>query len=132
VVTVAGARGQGLEGARVSISGTGVTIVGTTDSAGKFAAELPAGSYTVTAEKGGRTASASVTVSGGQTAEQTLKVDVFMTIAGWEMSFSEFIGLLLLIAVLTIVLFIIAHEYAVWRRRRLARAIVPAKPEGGA
>jgi pilus assembly protein TadC len=55
-----------------------------------------------------------------------------MTIAGWEMSFSEFIGLLLLIAVLTIVLFIIAHEYAVWRRRRLARAIVPAKPEGGA
>jgi len=30
------------------------------------------------------------------------------------------------------VLFVIAHEYAVWRRRRLARAIVPAKPEGGA
>jgi len=132
VVTVVGARGQGLEGARVSISGAGVTIVGTTDSAGKFAVELPAGSYTVTAEKGGRTASASVSVSGGQTAEQTLKVDIFMTIAGWEMSFSEFIGLLLLIAVLTIVLFIIAHEYAVWRRRRLARAIVPAKPEGGA
>jgi hypothetical protein len=132
VVTVVGARGQGLEGARVSISGTGVTIVGTTDSAGKFAAELPAGTYTVTAEKGGRTASASVSVSGGQTAEQTLKVDIFMTIAGWEMSFSEFIGLLLLIAVMTIVLFVIAHEYAVWRRRRLARAIVPAKPEGGA
>jgi hypothetical protein len=38
----------------VSISGAGVTIVGTTDTAGKFAAELPAGSYTVTAEKGGR------------------------------------------------------------------------------
>jgi hypothetical protein len=132
VVTVVGARGQGLEGARVSVSGAGVTIVGTTDPAGKFAVELPAGSYTVTAEKGGRTASASVSVSGGQTAEQTLKVDIFMTIAGWEMSFSEFIGLLLLIAVLTIVLFIIAHEYAVWRRRRLARAIVPAKPEGGA
>jgi hypothetical protein len=132
VVTVVGARGQGLEGARVSVSGAGVSIVGTTDPAGKFAVELPAGTYTVTAEKGGRTASASVSVSGGQTAEQTLKVDIFMTIAGWEMSFSEFIGLLLLIAVLTIVLFIIAHEYAVWRRRRLARAIVPAKPEGGA
>jgi hypothetical protein len=132
VVTVVGARGQGLEGARVSVSGAGVTIVGTTDPAGKFAVELPAGTYTVTAEKGGRTASASVTVSGGQTAEQTLRVDIFMTIAGWEMSFSEFIGLLLLIAVLTIVLFIVGHEYAVWRRRRLARAIVPAKPEGGA
>jgi hypothetical protein len=132
VVTVVGARGQGLEGARVSVSGAGVTIVGTTDPAGKFAVELPAGTYTVTAEKGGRTASASVSVSGGQTAEQTLRVDIFMTIAGWEMSFSEFIGLLLLIAVLTIVLFIVGHEYAVWRRRRLARAIVPAKPEGGA
>jgi hypothetical protein len=132
VVTVVGARGQGLEGARVSVSGAGVSIVGTTDPAGKFAVELPAGTYTVTAEKGGRTASASVSVSGGQTAEQTLKVDIFMTIAGWEMSFSEFIGLLLLIAVMTIILFVIAHEYAVWRRRRLARAIVPAKPEGGA
>jgi len=132
VVTVAGARGQGLEGARVSISGAGVAIVGTTDSAGKFAIELPAGSYTITAEKGGRTASTSATVSGGQTAEETLRVDIFMTIAGWEMSFSEFIGLLLLIAVLTIVLFVVAHEYAVWRRRRLARAIVPAKPEGSA
>ncbi|MEM1929882.1 MAG: carboxypeptidase-like regulatory domain-containing protein [Thermofilaceae archaeon] len=130
IVTVVGARGQGLEGARVSISGAGVTIVGTTDSAGKFALELPAGTYTVTAEKGGRTASTSVSVAGGQIAETTLKVDVFMTLAGWEMSFSEFVGLLLLIALLAIVLFIIAHEYAVWRRRRLARAIVPARPEG--
>jgi len=26
------------------------------------------------------------------------------------------------------VLFIIAHEYSVWRRRRIARAIVPARP----
>ncbi|MEM4875173.1 MAG: carboxypeptidase-like regulatory domain-containing protein, partial [Thermofilaceae archaeon] len=90
IVTVVGARGQGLEGARVSISGAGVTVVGTTDSAGKFALELPAGTYTVTAEKGGRTASTSVSVAGGQTAETTLKVDVFMTLAGWEMSFSEF------------------------------------------
>jgi len=128
VVTVVGARGQGLEGAKVLISG--VPEAGTTDTAGKFSIELPAGRYTVTAEKGGRTASASVDVTGGQTAEVTLKVDVFMTLAGWEMSFSEFVGLLLLIALLAIVLFIIAHEYAVWRRRRLARAIVPARPEG--
>ncbi|MCS7104653.1 MAG: carboxypeptidase-like regulatory domain-containing protein [Thermofilaceae archaeon] len=129
VVTVVGARNQGLDGARVSISGA-TTIVGTTDAAGKFAIELPAGSYTVTAEKGGRTGSTSVNVAGGQTAEATVKVDVFMSLAGWEMSFSEFIGLLLLIAILALVLFIIAHEYAVWRRRRIARAIVPAKPEG--
>jgi hypothetical protein len=130
VVTVVGARGQGLEGAKVTIKELGIT--GSTDAAGRFAAEVPAGTYTVIAEKGGRSVSASVTVTGGKVAEQTLRVDIFMTIAGWEMSFSEFVGLLLLIAVLTIVLFIIGHEYAVWRRRRLARAIVPAKPEGGA
>ncbi|MEM1509382.1 MAG: carboxypeptidase-like regulatory domain-containing protein [Thermofilaceae archaeon] len=130
VVTVVGARGQGLEGARVKISGAGAAVVGTTDSAGKFAAELPSGSYTVEAEKGGRTASTTASVTGGQTAEATLRVDVFMTVAGWEMSFAEFAGLLLLIAVLVIVLFILAHEYAVWRRRRIAKAIVPAKAEG--
>jgi hypothetical protein len=132
VVTVAGARGQGLEGAKVTIKELGIT--GTTDSAGKFAAEVPAGTYTVTAEKGGLPpVTKSVTVKPGpEVTPETFQIDIFMTIAGWEMRFSEFVGLLLLIAVMTIILFVIAHEYAVWRRRRLARAIVPAKPEGGA
>ena len=133
VVTVVGARGQGLEGAKVTIKELPITP-GTTDSAGKFAIELPAGTYTVTAEKGGLPpATKSVTVKPGpDVTPETFQIDIFMTIAGWEMRFSDFVGLLLLIAVLTIVLFVIAHEYAVWRRRRLARAIVPAKPEGGA
>ena len=134
VVTVVGARGQGLAGAKVTISGAGSEIVGTTDASGKFAAELPAGSYTVKVEKGGKTAEATATVSPGPAVSEApaLKLDIFMTIAGWEMSFGDFVGLILLVVVLVIVLFIIAHEYAVWRRRRIARAIVPAKPEGGA
>ena len=134
VVTVVGARGQGLAGAKVTISGAGSEIVGTTDASGKFAVELPAGSYTVRVEKGGRTAEATATVSPGPAVSEApaLKLDIFMTIAGWEMSFGDFVGLILLVVVLVIVLFIIAHEYAVWRRRRIARAIVPAKPEGGA
>ncbi|MEM0023357.1 carboxypeptidase-like regulatory domain-containing protein [Thermofilum sp.] len=136
IVTVVGSRGQGLEGAKVSIIRDGVTYsVGTTDAAGKYAVELPAGKYEVIAEKGGMRSSddvkvKEVTFRGGELVEKTLQVDVFMTLAGWEMSLSQFVGLLLIIVVLVIVLFIIAHEYAVWRRRRLARAIVPAKPEG--
>ncbi|MEM0024357.1 MAG: zinc ribbon domain-containing protein [Thermofilaceae archaeon] len=41
------------------------------------------------------------------------------------MSELELIGLLLLGAQLAIILYIIAHEYTVWRRRRLARTLVP-------
>lgn len=126
VVRVVGSRGQGLEGASVVVQGT--PISGKTDAGGAFSVELPAGSYTVAANKGGKTGTASVTVTGGEVAEAEIRVDVFMTIAGWEISTGEFAGLLLLIALMVIVLFIIAHEYAAWRRRRIARAVVPAKP----
>jgi hypothetical protein len=45
------------------------------------------------------------------------------------MSSSEFLGLLLLFILLVLVLFIVAHEYAAWRRRRLAKVIAPAAGE---
>ncbi|MEM3138401.1 MAG: hypothetical protein QW760_07775 [Thermofilaceae archaeon] len=51
--------------------------------------------------------------------------DVFMMLAGREMGFSEFVVLLLLGALLAMILYIIAHEYALWRRKRLARTLVP-------
>ncbi|MEM3942638.1 MAG: zinc ribbon domain-containing protein [Thermofilaceae archaeon] len=53
--------------------------------------------------------------------------DVFMMLAGREMGFSEFVVLLLLGALLAMMLYIVAHEYALWRRRRLVRAIVPPR-----
>ena len=121
VVKVVGSRGQGLAGAVVDVSGIGTF---TTDSGGVVELELVAGSYTVTASKGGRTDSTTVSVSGGATATAELKLDIFMTIAGWELSSGEFAGLLLLVAILVIVLFIIAHEYSAWRKRRIARGIV--------
>ena len=132
IVTVVGARGQGLEGAIVRVQGDGIVVFGASNTAGLLTVELPAGTYTVIAEKSGKTASASVLVVGSRITELTLKIDIFMTIAGWEMSFSEFVGLLLLIAVLTLLLFIASYEYTVWRRRRLARAIASTRPEGGA
>ncbi len=128
VVKVVGSRGQGIAGADVTVSGP-ITIKGATDDSGVFSVELVEGSWSVTAEKGGKTASASATVTGGKEATVELKLDIFMTIAGWEVSISEFTGLLLLIIILIIVLFILAHEYSVWRRKRIAKALVPAKPE---
>ncbi|MEZ0346040.1 MAG: carboxypeptidase-like regulatory domain-containing protein, partial [Infirmifilum sp.] len=125
-VKVLGARGQGVEGATVSIQNVGTF---TTDASGVVSLELPQGSYSVSASKGGRTDSATATVSGGKETVTELKLDIFLTIAGWEMSSSEFLGLILLLILLVLVIFIIAHEYSLYRRRRLAKVIAPA--EGG-
>ncbi|MHB9303195.1 carboxypeptidase-like regulatory domain-containing protein [Thermofilum pendens] len=125
-VKVLGARGQGIEGATVAIENVGTF---TTDASGIVSLELPSGTYAVTASKGGRTASATATVSDGKETVTELKLDIFLTIAGWEMSSSEFLGLILLVVLLVLVLFIIAHEYAVYRRRRLAKVIAPAETQ---
>ncbi len=124
VVHVVGSRGQGLPGASVEIANVGTF---TADNSGTVEVEVPAGTYKVTASKGGRTASTTVTVQGGKTSMAELKLDIFISIAGWEMSSSEFLGMLLLFIILVIVLFIIAHEYSAWRKRRLAKVIAPAK-----
>jgi hypothetical protein len=123
-VKVLGARGQGIDGATVAVEKVGTF---TTDASGVVSLELPSGSYGVTASKGGRTASATATVTDGKEAVTELKLDIFLTIAGWEMSSNEFLGLILLLVLLVLVLFIIAHEYAVYRRRRLAKVIAPAE-----
>ncbi|MEM4669344.1 MAG: carboxypeptidase-like regulatory domain-containing protein [Thermofilum sp.] len=122
-VKVTGARGQGVDGATVNVDKVGTF---TTDASGVVSLELPSGSYSVKASKGGREASATATVADGKETITELKLDIFLTIAGWEMSSGEFLGLLLLLILLVLVIFIVAHEYAAWRRRRLARVIAPA------
>jgi hypothetical protein len=128
-VRVVGARGQGIDGATVTVENVGTF---TSDASGLVTVEVPSGSYTVTASKGGRTASVTVKVEGGKINDgkeipKELRLDIFLTIAGWEMSSSEFLGLVLLLVLLVLVIFIIAHEYAVYRRRRLAKVIAPAE-----
>jgi len=59
-VKVLGARGQGIDGATVAIEKVGTF---TTDASGVVSLELPSGSYSVTASKGGRTASATAAVA---------------------------------------------------------------------
>ncbi|MGC8986913.1 carboxypeptidase regulatory-like domain-containing protein, partial [Infirmifilum sp.] len=123
-VKVVGARGQGVEGATVTVQNVGSF---TSDASGIVTLEIPQGTYTVTASKGGREASGTATVTGGKESTLELKLDIFLTIAGWEMSSSEFLGLILLLILIVLVIFIIAHEYSLYRRRRLAKVIAPAE-----
>ena len=45
------------------------------------------------------------------------------------LSFTEFVGVILGAVLLVILLYIVAYEYRLWRRRRLARALVRAERE---
>ena len=127
VVIVVGARGQPVVNARVHVSGAGAEAEGYTDVNGRFSLELPAGSYTVRAERGGKTAEAIVIVSPGPAVSEApaLRLDIFVSIAGWELGFGEFIGLVILAIAAIWLLSIAVREYVIWRRRRIAMAIVP-------
>ena len=70
----------------------------------------------------------SATVEAGTVTTTKTTLDIFIEIAGWSMSSMEFTGIIAFIILLVVVLFLLFHEYSVWRRKRLAAAIVPSKP----
>ncbi|RLE80569.1 MAG: hypothetical protein DRJ52_06095 [Thermoprotei archaeon] len=124
-VKVVGARGQEIKGATVAILYENKVIeTGTTDTAGTYMTELPQAKYKVKATYGGKTAEGEVEVVGSETAKITLQLDIFVTLAGWSMTLPEFIGLIILVIVVIIALVIIAYEYSIWRRKKLAKALV--------
>ena len=128
-VRVVGARGQGLGGAEVVVTRAGETVwSGTTAPDGTVSVELPEGSYSVKASYGGKEGEVSATITGAEVTEAKIELPVFLEVAGWAMTLSDFVGLLLLIVLLVIVIVILLHEYAVWRRKRLAKVLVPTKP----
>jgi len=124
-VRVVGARGQGLAGAEVAVEGTPVS--GATAADGIFSAELPEGAYRIEVNYGGRSSEAEVEVTGGEVTEIEISLPVFAEIAGWAMSPAEFAGLVVLLVALAIVIVVGLYEYAVWRRRRIAAALIPVK-----
>lgn len=134
VVKVTGARGQGLEGADVTVKMDGTTIAtGTTGPDGTFTVEVVSGkTYSAEATYAGKTAkpkTATVTPGAKETVTYEMSVDVWIEIAGWAMDFGTFIGLILMIVLAIILLFILLHEYSVWRRKRaLGKVVVQAKP----
>ncbi len=128
-VKVVGARGQEIQGATVTIIyGEKVVETGATDASGLYVTELPQATYKVKATYGGKEASAEVTIKGMETSRITLQLDIFISIAGWSLTLPEFIGLIVLIVLVIVALFLVMHEYSVWRRKKLAKALtVPAR-----
>ena len=128
-VAVVGERGAGLGPATVEIRAANVVVEkGITDENGIYVTELPAGSYTVSVDFKGRTASGTVNVGeDGALSELELSVPVYMVIAGYPLSYGEFVGIIAGIIIAVIVITIALHEYSIWRRRRIARAVAPAR-----
>ena len=89
---------------------------------------MPQATYKVKVTYGGKEASAEVTIKGMETSRITLQLDIFISIAGWSLTLPEFIGLIVLIILVIVALFLVMHEYSVWRRKKLAKALtVPAR-----
>jgi len=121
-VKVIGARGQEIQGAIVTIIyGEKVVETGTTDTSGLYITELPQATYKVKVSYGGKEVSTEVTVKGMKSSKVTLQLDIFISIAGWSLTLPEFIGLIALIVLIVVALFLVMHEYSVWRRKKLAK-----------
>lgn len=123
-VHVVGSRGQGLPGATVAIYHGGRLVEeGAANSSGVYETLLPEGQYTVAASYAGKNATATVAVKGSSTAEATLRLPVYAEVGGVPLTGAELAGILVLAAALALALYVVASEYAAWRRRRLARLV---------
>jgi hypothetical protein len=116
--------GVGISGARVEISNGQTKIISWTDMRGILVIELPSGEYSIKASRGGRESERVTSVSGGETTEEYLPIDIFITIGGyWELNSSEFLGLLFLLSLLFFVIYIIIKEYPVCLQRKRSRIL---------
>ncbi|MEM4700500.1 MAG: hypothetical protein QXT74_06135, partial [Candidatus Nezhaarchaeales archaeon] len=122
---VLGARGQGLPYAAVAVERVLSTVA---DESGLAVVELPRLSYTVSAMYKGKSASKTIDLTklapGVTEYSDKIELDVWMELFGYAMSAGEFaLSIVLLIIVAFIIAFIV-HEYVVWRRKRIAAAVV--------
>jgi len=121
-VSAVGSRGQGLPGASVEIFYEGRSVdKGVADEAGSYTTLLPAASYVVKVNYGGKTAEKQVDLSAPD--RVVVQLDVFAEVGGIALSSSEVMGLIALAALIPLVLFVVAYEYAQWRRKRILRVV---------
>jgi hypothetical protein len=124
IVYVCSTTGVGISGARVEISNGQTKIISWTDMRGILVIELPSGEYSIKASRGGRESERDASVSGGETTEVYLPIDIFITIGGyWDLNSSEFLGLLFLLSVLFFLIYIIIKEYTVYLQRKRSRIL---------
>lgn len=123
VVTVTGSRGQGLPGALVKVLYGGLEVEsGLTDDSGVYRTSLPSASYVLRVEYNGAVTERGVELR--DYLEVKIPLDVFTVIGGYPISSSEFMGIIALAIALVLMVFVIAYEYAQWRRRRAVNVVV--------
>jgi len=128
-VRVVGALGQSLEGVKVQIESAEVRTISEYDyekvvwidspdlkviteytgPSGMLVLELPEGRYFVKAEKAYYQVFGKAHVRGGENTLLKLTLNI-VTVGNWDMSFSDFIGLILFISVLAIITVTIVRE----------------------
>jgi len=126
IVKVVGARGQGIPGALVKLTGP-ANLTGSTGKGGTWVVEVVEGTWNVTAEKGGKTATKTVSVTGGEESEAKLRLDIFLSALGLDLSLGEFVLSIAVAAALVIVTYALASEYRTWRMRRVVRVLKKAE-----
>lgn len=125
-VKAVGERGQGLAGAVVYVEDT--PLSGATGEDGVVEFILPENSYRVKVCLGETCNTATVKVVGGEVGEVQVSLPIFLRISQATLSFREFLLTTLLTVLVVAMLFIAIYEYTVWRRKRIARVMKPAKP----
>lgn len=120
-----GERGQGLAGAAVYVEDT--PLSGATGEDGVVEFVLPENSYRVKVCLGETCNVATVKVAGGEVAEVQVSLPVFLRVSQVTLSFREFLLTAFLVVLMVAMLFIAIYEYTVWRRKRIARVVKPAK-----
>jgi len=121
---VVGLRDQPIKNAKVIIPQ--YNIIEKTGVGGVCELLLPSGTYIVRVEKSGRISEFSITVSESSVASKKVTLNIFLTIGGVDLSLEDFAILVVGIIGTVIGLFVLMYEYNVWRRRRVARVIVPS------
>jgi len=130
-VKVVGTRDQGLPYASVSVYSNGKHIITRiADESGLASIELPREKYRVAAAYKGKSSEKTVdlTTLPAEVVEkaETVKLDVYIELFGYAMSASEFVLSIVLAVIIVLVVAFIVHEYIVWRRKRIAAAVVRA------
>lgn len=126
-VYVVGSRGQLLPDAVVIIRGPN-NMSKTTEFNGYAEFLTLPGTYTVEVIRRNKHKTLTVELKEGERKEIIAQYDVFVSMANMDLALPDFIGMFLLIVLSIIVLFILLHEYTIWRRRKIIAKVIPLSP----
>ena len=123
-IRVLGLRHQGLEGAMVFLNSDDFSYHGYTDETGCVKFIVFPSYYNVTANYNGIIGSSRVLILPSERKEVSLELDVWIEILNNVFNFEGFMTIYLSITLGIILLFILLHEYSVWRRKKIMISVL--------